>query len=157
MAHVAYQVDGVPQTEWAHAFFPTPGLTPAGATSLTRFVSGLAGTERIPSPKPAGAFRASSSRQYHAPSEVAPDWFAPQIWTDYYTIHAQIAPTSGGSGVKYMPHRVAQQVPPVVPQGTLGALGPSQVAMGGRKVGGRRSMHWPRLLPRWPNLAGEYT
>jgi hypothetical protein len=80
---------------------------------------------------------------------VAPDWFCPQVAVqDIRRL---------GPPVSYMPHRAAQLVPPVVPVGKLGPLGPSPVVMRGRKVGGRRSMHWPRVIPRWPNLRGSYS
>lgn len=155
MARVRYQVDGVPQDGSAHAFFPVPSLTPAGQFSLRWTISGSPGTARVPSPRPAGSFRASPSPQWAGPSDVAPDWFAPQLWVNFIN-ELPVGPSAAGSGVRYLPGRVAQPVDPVVPLGTLGPLGPSQVVMGGRKVGGRRSMHWPRVLTRWPNLAGEY-
>ena len=157
MPTVRYQVDEVPSSAWAEAFFPTAGITPAASSSISRFVSGYPGTARIASPRPAGAYTAFSSPEWSSPSAVAPDWFAPQLWLDEYTVHAHPAATPAGGGVSYMPKQLAQTVDPVVPQGGLGPLGPSQVAMTGRKVGGRRSMHWPRVLPRWPGLDGSYT
>jgi hypothetical protein len=156
MATVRYQVDDVPQSAWAHAWFPTPGLSPAGSSNQQRFISGFPGTMRVDSPKPAGAFRASTSPEFHSPSEVAPPWFAPQIWYDDLRGGRPVAPTGAKSGIAYLPHLRAHAVVPVVPIGTVGPLGPSKVAMGGRKVGGRRSMHWPRTVIRWPNLAGRY-
>lgn len=156
MPVVRYQVDEVPANAWAEAFFPTPGLTPAGQFSLRRMITGFPGTVRVTSPRPAGAYRASSSPEWQSPSDVAPNWFAPQLWLDSYTQYAHIGATPSGGGVSYMPKQVAAPVEPVVPQGTLGPLGPSKVAMGGRKIGGRRAMHWPRVVPRWPNLNGDY-
>lgn len=155
MATVRYQVDQVPQNAWAHAFFPTPTLSPAGQFSLRRFISGAPGTARVTSPRPAGAYSLSPSPAWRDPSHSAPDWFAPQLWLNDIR-ELPVGPTASGRGVCYLPHRVAETVPPVVPQGTLGPLGPSAVVMGGRKVGGRRSMHWPRVIPRWPNLSGRY-
>jgi hypothetical protein len=153
MATVRYQVDGVPETAWAHAFFPMPGLTPAASSSIRRFIQGYPGTERIPSPRPAGAYRASPSPQFQGPSDVAPDWFAPQLWS-HDIRELPVGPTHAGTGINYLPHRKAFPVDPIVPQGTLGPLGPSQVAMTGRKVGGRRSMHWLRSVISWPSLGG---
>lgn len=155
MATVRYQVDGVHQNAWSHAFFPTPGLTPAGQFSLRRFIRGFPGTMRVDSPAPAGAFRASPSPEFHSPSEVAPPWFAPQIWYDDLRGGRPISPTSSGAGISYMPHQAAHQVEPAVPIGSTGPLGPSQVAMSGRKIGGRRSMKWPRTIITWPSLSGS--
>lgn len=172
MAHVRYQVDGVPQDGRAHAWFPQPGLTPAGFSSVRRFISGWPGTVRVPTTK-AGVpgvthscvgldsnYNASGtlslSPDYVPPSAVAPDWFAPQVWLSEIN-ELPTAPSSSGMGIRRLPARVAVEVPPVTPLGTWGPLGPSQVAMGGRKVGGRRSMIWPRVITRWPNLGGEYT
>jgi hypothetical protein len=149
MAQVRYQVDGVPAYAIA-AFMPAPGTTPAGRFSIRRFIHGAPGTMPVRSPKPAGAFRLSPSRQYSPPSEVAPDYFLPQLYVN------EIAELPIGGGVSYLPKPVAAKVPPVVPQGALGPQGPARVAQSGRKVGGRRSMHWPRTIVRWPDLAGKY-
>jgi len=155
MATVRYQVDDVPTGEWAHAFFPTPGLTPHGQTSLRRMIHGYAGTRPVPSPRPAGSATLSSNAAWKPPSSVAPDSFNPQLWWNDIN-ELPIGPSNSGRGINYMPHRVAVQVDPVVPIGTYGPLGPSNIAMTGRKVGGRRAMKWPRSLVRWPNLSGSY-
>ncbi len=161
MATVRYQVDGVPQTGWAHAWFPTPPLSPAGAFSLSRFIHGYPGTMRVASPKPAGSHTMSDSAEWMpwGSAEVGPDFFAPQLyWTDI--AEQTVGATNAGNGVGYMPHRVAVDVEPMVPQGVIGIIPgrnrPAEVAMGGRKVGGVRSMHWPRSFIRWPSLSGEY-
>lgn len=148
MATVRYQVDGVP-AKWISAWMITPGLTPAGRFSIRRFIKGAPGTMPISSPKPPGAFRLSPSTRYSPPSEVAPDYFLPQLYVN------EIAGLRPGCGVSYLPKPVAAVVPPVTPLGTLGPQGPSRVAMGGRKVGGRRSMSWPRAVIRWPSLTGR--
>ena len=150
MATVRYQVDGVPAYA-IHAFMPTPGLSPAGSSSITRFTHGAPGTMPVPSPKPAGAFRLSCSPQYSPPSEVAPDYFLPQLYFN------EIAELRLAGGVSYLPPPVAHEVAPVTPQGAHGPQGPAKVAMAGRKVGGRRSMHWPRAIISWPDLAGRST
>jgi hypothetical protein len=155
MATVRYQVDDVPHNEWAHAFFPTPGLTPAGQFSLRRMIHGFPGTRPVPSPRPAGSATLSTSSAWKPPSSVAPDTLSPQLWWDDIA-ELHVAPSHAGSGIRYMPHVVAVEVPPVVPIGALGPLGPARVAMTGRKVGGRRAMKWPRSIIRWPNLAGKY-
>lgn len=156
MATVRYQVDEVPESAWAEAWFPMPTPSPAAAQNQRWYnIRSTLGAERQPSPRPAGAFSMSPSPAWMPPSSVAPDWFAPQI--SYVGIRdKQVGPTAAGTGIGYMPHPVAETVPPVVPLGTYGPLGPSQVAMGGRKIGGRRSMHWPRSIVRWPNLRGDY-
>lgn len=156
MAEVRYQVDEVPESAWAHAFFPMPSLTPAAQTSVSRFTTGYPGTVRVTSPRPAGAYRASQSPDWHGPSDVAPDWFAPQLWLNEIS---QLRPgaTPAGGGISYMPKPVAQEVPPVIPvNASYGPDGPPPVAMTGRKVGGRRSMWWPRSIIRWPDLGGNY-
>lgn len=157
MPTVRYQVEEVHPSGWAAAWFPSPGLTPAGQTSVRRFIHGYPGTARVTSPSPAGAFSASSSPAWRSPSSVAPDWIAPQLWwQDIAWKGGNVGPSSSGGGVSYMPRPVAQVVPPVVPIGTLGPQGPSPIAMTGRKVGGRRAMHWPRVVIRWPDLSGRY-
>lgn len=140
MAVVRYQVDEIPDL-YMHAFTPMPGLSPAGSSHGIIRVFGSPGTTKVPSPPPAFSGRMSCSPLWRSPSDVAPDWFAPQLWL------ADI--TNLGPPVHYLPNRSG--VP--APVGTVGGV--SEVAMGGRKVGGRRSMKWPRNLIRWPNLKGQ--
>lgn len=142
MALVRYRADGVPP-QWADAFFPTPGLTPAGATSVSWTVWEAPGTEWVPSPPPAGRGTLSNSPQWRPPSSVAPDAFAPQLGS--VDIRA-LRPAQGT--VRWYPTRVAE---PPVPVGAVNQP-PPPVKMRGRKVGGRRSMHWPRTITRWPPL-----
>lgn len=149
MATVRYQVDGLDDNSHAHAFFPVPGLTPAAQSSLRYRISGVPGTMRVPSPRPAGAFAASTSPEWLSPSDAAPDWFAPQIWVNDIS-GLPVGPTASGRGIRYLPGRRAQIVPPVTPQ-----AGVAGVAMTGRKIGGRRSMHWPRSIIRWPGLGSK--
>lgn len=148
-----------------------PPLSPAGFSSIRRFITGWAGTVQVPTTK-AGVpgvtkscigldsnYNASGtlsvSPHYVPPSATAPDWFAPQVWLS--TINElPTAPSASGMGIRRLPARAAVSVPPVTPIGQVGPLGPSKVAMGGRKVGGRRSMRWPRVVTRWPNLRGDY-
>ncbi|HVH77979.1 MAG TPA: hypothetical protein VM782_01195 [Stellaceae bacterium] len=157
MARVRYQVDGVHHNAWASAFFPAPGLTPAGTSSVRRFIHGQPGTERVPSPRPAGAISMTPNPAYIDNSHAAPDWFAPQLWwQDIAWKGANVAPSGSERGVSYMPKPVAAVVPPITPIGALGPLGPAEVAMGGRKIAGRRSMKWLRTVVRWPDLQGNY-
>jgi hypothetical protein len=146
VATVRYRVDGVP-TQWADAFMPMPTLSPAGATSVRWTISAAWGTEAVPvSPNHTASGTLSRSAAWAPPSAVAPDYFCPQVAVqDIRRL---------GPPVHYMPHSLAMLVDPVVPIGRLGPLGPSAVVMRGRKVGGRRSMHWPRVIPRWPGLGG---
>jgi hypothetical protein len=144
---VRYQVDDVP-AQWSDAWFPMPTLSPAGATSVARFTHGAPGTEAVPvSPNHTASGTLSRNPEWHPPSSVAPDSFNPQL---YVNDISQLGPP-----VHYMPHSLAMLVDPVVPIGTLGPQGPSAVHMRGRKIGGRRSMHWPRVIPRWPGLNGS--
>ena len=143
MATVRYAVEGVPP-QWLDAWLPMPTLTPAAATSVSRFTRGAPGTLRVPSPRPAGSQTMSSSPEWAPPSAVAPDWFLPQLWTNDIR---ELGPT-----VRYLPARVAPLVPPVEPIGALGPQGPSPVAMNGRKIGGLRAMFWPRTRVTWPRL-----
>ena len=146
MPTVRYQVDDVPP-QWADAYFPMPTLSPAGATSVSRFTHGAPGTEAVPvsaNHKASGTL--SRSPDWHDPSSVAPDSFNPQL---YVNDISQLGPP-----VRYLPARVAMLVEPVIPIGTLGPQGPPTVHMRGRKIGGRRSMHWPKVVPRWPGLNG---
>jgi hypothetical protein len=146
VATVRYQVDDVP-SQWADAWFPMPTLSPAGATSVSRFTFGAPGTEAVPvSPNHKASGSLSRSPEWHDPSSVAPDSFNPQL---YVNDISQLGPT-----VHYLPLRQAILVEPVVPIGSLGPQGPPSVHMRGRKIGGRRSMHWPRVVPRWPGLSG---
>lgn len=147
MARVRYRVDGVPDA-WRDAWFPTPGLTPAGATSVARFTHGAPGTVPVHTPRPAGSFSLSRSPEWLPPSAVAPD---ATLFNEYVNFIDEFVIAGG---VSYMPRQVAALVPPVGDIGNRGELGPSRVAMGGRKVGGRRSMHWPRVVTRWPGLRG---
>lgn len=142
MATVRYRVHGVPD-QWVDAFFPMPTLTPAGATSVSRFTYGAPGTYAVPlSDNHNASGTLSSNPAWAPPSHVAPDYFLPQL---YVNDIRELGPT-----VRYLPQRVAPIVPPVTPIGAHGPLGPSDVAMGGRKVGGLRSMFWPRARLRWP-------
>ena len=147
MPVVRYAVDGVPP-QWAEAFMPMPTLSPAGATSESWSIYGAWGTEEVPeSPNHTASGTLSRSPEWRPPSSVAPDYFLPQVAVqDIRRL---------GPPVHYLPLRAATLVEPVTPQGTLGPLGPSAVHMRGRKIGGRRSMHWPRVVPRWPNLRGQ--
>lgn len=143
MATVRYQVDGVP-AGWADAFFPMPTLTATATTSLRHTIAGAPGTEPVPSPRPRWSGRLSSSSQWAPPSEVAPDYFRPQLYVNDIR--------GLGPPVRYMPGAV-QGIPPAV--GYIDGhseFGPAEVAMRGRKVGGRRSMKWPRTIIRWPDL-----
>jgi hypothetical protein len=148
VATVRYRVEDIP-ANWADAWFPMPTLTPAGATSVRWTIYGAWGTEDVPLPnnRPGSLSR---NPAWKPPSAVAPDYFRPQLAVqDIRRL---------GPPVSYLPQGkpVAQLVPPVTPIGQRGPLGPSAVHMGGRKVGGRRSMFWPRVFARWPNLTGSY-
>lgn len=147
MATVRYSVDGVPP-QWASAWMPMPTLTPAGATSVSWTIQAAWGTEDVPlSPNHTASGTLSSNREWKPPSAVAPDSFRPDIAVqDIRRL---------GPPVHYMPLSVAQLVPPALPIGDLNPLGPPPVLQRGRKIGGRRSMHWPRVVPRWPNLRGQ--
>jgi len=144
---VRYKVDGVPAA-WADAWFPMPTQTPAAATSISRFTKGAPGTVPVHTPRPAGSMSLSRSPEWLPGSAVAPD---ATLFNEYVN---EIAELKIAGGVSYMPRQVAALVEPVGHIGAHGPLGPSQVVMGGRKVGGRRSMHWPRTITRWPNLRG---
>jgi hypothetical protein len=147
MSTVRYRVDGVP-SQWADAWMPMPTQTPAGATSVSWTISASWGTEDVPLPSNRPG-TLSGNPAWKPGSAVAPDLIRPDIAVqDIRRL---------GPPVRYMPGQVAQLVPPVVPIGKLGPLGPSAVVMKGRKIGGRRSMHWPRVVPRWPNLRGGYS
>jgi hypothetical protein len=146
MATVRYAVEGVP-AQWNDAWLPMPTLSPAGATSVSRFTFGAPGTEPVPSPRPAGSMAQSTSREWAPPSAVAPTYFCPQL---YINDIRELGPQ-----VHYMPKRVAPLVPPVGNEiGPLGGLGPSPVAMNGRKTGGLRAMFWPRSRVSFPPLGG---
>lgn len=148
MATVRYRVDGVPPG-WIDAFTPRPTLTPAGTFSIRHTISASWGTEDIPSPRPAGSARLSSSPRWHPPSDVAPDYFRPDVAV------VDIRQMGGGGAnagrIRFQPRRAA--VAPI-PVGTIN-YPPAPVAMRGRKIGGRRSMHWPRVITRWPGLDGR--
>lgn len=147
MSTVRYRVDGVP-AKWADAFMPMPTLSPAGATSVSWSISAAWGTEDVPIGPSNRTGTLSSNPAWKPGSAVAPDLIRPDIAVqDIRRL---------GPPVRWMPLPAAVLVPPVTPQGVQGPLGPSAVAMRGRKVGGRRSMHWPRVVPRWPNLRGGY-
>jgi hypothetical protein len=126
-----------------------PTLTPAGATSVSWTISAAWGTEDVPvTSNHTASGTVSKSPAWHPPSSVAPDFFRPDVAVqDIRRL---------GPPVHYMPLRYAQQVDPVTPIGSLGPQGPPKVVQRGRKIGGRRSMHWPRVVPRWPNLQGGY-
>jgi hypothetical protein len=110
-------------------------------------IYGAWGTEEVPvSPNHTASGTLSRSPHWAPPSSVAPNYFRPQIAVqDIRRL---------GPPVSYLPHPFAQLVDPVVPIGQRGPLGPSAVVQRGRKIGGRRSMHWPRVFPFWPNLRG---
>jgi len=147
VATVRYRTDGVPPV-WADAFTPMPPLSPAGTTSVTWTISAAWGTEEVPLSPSNRVGSLSRNPAWKPGSAVAPDSFRPQVAVqDIRRL---------GPPVHYLPLSAAQLVPPVVPVGKLGPLGPSAVQMKGRKVGGRRSMHWLRAVPRWPNLRGGY-
>ena len=147
MPTVRYRVDDIPP-QWADAWMPMPTLSPAGATSVSHTISAAWGTEEIPvSPNHTASGALSRSAEWRPGSAVAPDWFRPDVAVQDIT---QLGPP-----VQYLPLPFAQLVDRVQPIGTLGPLGPSAVVMRGRKVGGRRSMHWPSVSVRWPNLKGQ--
>jgi len=146
MATVRYTVEGVPP-QWADAFMPMPTLTPAGATSVSHTIWAAWGTEEVPLP-PNRPGTLSTNPAYKSGSDVAPDWFRPDVAVqDIRRL---------GPPVRWMPLPVAELVPPVVPINQLGPQGNPAVVMRGRKVGGRRSMFWPRVVSRFPNLKGQY-
>lgn len=146
MPTVRYRVDDVPP-QWADAWMPMPTLSPAGATSVSHTISAAWGTEEIPvSPNHTASGAMSTSPEWKPGSAVAPDYFCPDVAVQDIT--------TLGPPVQYLPQPFAQLVDPVQPIGTLGPLGPSAVVMRGRKIGGRRSMQWPRVVPRWPSLSG---
>jgi hypothetical protein len=145
VATVRYRVDGVPPA-YADAWFPMPTLSPAGATSMRWTIWGAWGTEEVPLTPVNRTGSLSRNPAWLPGSAVAPDSFRPQVAVQDIR--------SLGPPVSYMPHPAAQLVPPVVPQGQRGPLGPSAVQMRGRKIGGARSMWWPRSWPFWPNLRG---
>jgi hypothetical protein len=145
MATVRYRVEGVP-ANWADAWFPLPTLSPAGSSSVSWTIWGAWGTEEVPLTPVNRTGSLSRNPKWLPPSAVAPDWFRPQVAVqDIRRL---------GPPVSYMPHSMAQLVDPVGKIGERGPLGPSAVVMRGRKIGGRRSMHWPRVFPFWPNLRG---
>jgi len=144
---VRYRVDDVPH-QWADAWMPMPTLTPGATTSVRSTISAAWGTEEVPvSPNHTAAGSLSRSPDWLPGSAVAPDYFCPDVAVQDIT--------KLGPPVHYLPLPFAQLVDPVVPLGARGPLGPSKVAMRGRKVGGRRSMHWPRVVTRWPGLGGR--
>jgi len=146
MSTVRYRVDDVP-AQWADAFMPMPTLSPAGATSVSWTVKAAWGTEEVPvSANHTAAGTLSRSDDWKPGSAVAPDHILPDVAVQDIT--------ALGPPVQYLPLPAAMLVPPVTPVGTLGPLGPSAVVMRGRKIGGRRSMHWPKVVPFWPNLRG---
>lgn len=146
MAEVRYQVDGLPAGCNAHAFLPMPGLTPAGSSHGLVEVFGAPGTEPVPSPAPATRPHQTRNQLERTPSDVAPDFFLPQLGlasTRNMGPGRSIAP----GGIHYLPND--SRIP--VPVGSI-LDQPSPVKMGGRKVGGRDSMIWPRTITRWPDL-----
>jgi hypothetical protein len=146
MPTVRYRVDDVPP-QWADAFMPMPTLSPAGSTSVSWTISAAWGTEEVPvSSNHKASGTRSTSPDWKDGSAVAPDYFCPDVAVQDIT--------RLGPPVQYLPLPFAMLVDPVEPIGTLGPLGPSAVVMRGRKVGGRRSMHWPRVVPFWPGLNG---
>ena len=147
MPTVRYRVDDVPP-QWADAFTPMPTLSPAGATSVSHTIRAAWGTEDVPvSPNHTASGTLSDSADWKPGSAVAPDYFLPDVAVQDIT--------GLGPPVQYLPLPFAMLVDPVQPIGTLGPLGPSAVVMRGRKIGGRRSMHWPRVVPSWPGLNGK--
>lgn len=147
MSTVRYVVEGVP-AQWADAFMPMPTLTPAGATSVSWTIYGAWGTEEVPLEPVNRVGTLSRNPANKVGSDVAPDSFRPDVAVQDIT--------RLGPPVRWMPLPVAQLVDPVTPINQLGPLGNPAVVMRGRKVGGRRSMFWPRVVPRWPNLQGRY-
>jgi hypothetical protein len=147
MSTVRYRVDDIPP-QWADAFLPMPTLTPAAATSVSWTIHASWGTEAVPvSPNHTASGSLSRSPDWLPPSAVAPDYILPDVVVQDIRLL--------GPPVHYMPMPFAQLVDPVQPIGTLNDLGPSAVVMRGRKIGGRRAMHWPRVVTRWPGLGGS--
>lgn len=139
MAQVRYRVDQLPAGENAHAFLPMPGLSAAGSSHGEVDVFGAWGTMPVPSPHPATSPHLSRSPLLRTPSDVAPDYFCPQIG---------IAGTRNmRPPVRYLPNH--SRIP--APAGAI-ADQPSPVLMRGRKIGTRWSMIWPRVVTRWPNI-----
>ena len=140
MATVRYTVTGVPE-RYMHAWCPTAGLTPAGQTHGDTLIYGSPGTTRVPSPRPRfdKVAREMAGDGFQNGSDVAPDWFAPQVW---FTDIRNRGPLASAGGVHYMPGREAPVPPAIRPEG-----GVSGVAMNGRKVG--KVMKWPRVITRW--------
>jgi hypothetical protein len=137
---VRYQVDGLAGLGAnAHAFMPSPGLTPAGSSHGEVDVWGAPGTLPVPAPHPATSPHLSRSRWLRTPSDVAPDYFTPQI---YVAGMRNMRPP-----VHYMPNH--SRIP--TPTGSI-TTQPAPVLARGRKIGGRFSMIWPRTITRWPNL-----
>lgn len=146
MATVRYRVDDIPAA-YSDAWHPMPTLTPGGATSVRWTIWGAWGTEEVPLTPVNRVGSLSRNPKWRPPSSVAPDWFRPQVAVQDIT--------RLGPPVHWMPLPAAMLVPPITPIGKLGPQGNSAVVMRGRKVGGRRSMHWLRAVPRWPTLSGK--
>lgn len=140
MATVRYQVEQLAGLGAnAHAFMPTPGLTPAGSSHGEVDVFGAWGTMPVAAPHPATSPHLSRSPLLRTPSDVAPDYMLPQIG---------VAGTRNmRPPVRYLPND--SRIP--APAGSITDQGP-EVRMRGRKVGGRLSQIWPRTITRWPNL-----
>lgn len=146
MTQARYQVEQLGRG--AQAWFPTMGTTPMASTHGSIEVHGSPGTSRVVSPKPAGSGNVSGSKAWKSPSDVAPDWFAPQLYvTD---IRPSSLPRIAG-GVRYFPNDSE------IPHPTQDWRRVAKEAMKGRKVGGQRAMKWPRPNIRWPNLMGQYS
>ena len=119
----------------------SPGLTSGGApaTNGQNKISGAPGTVQIPSPSPAALDDSELGGPYNQPSTVAPNWFAPCL----YTFHAN-------PSVHFPGKIMSDNVMPVpVPN-------PGRTALQWQhrvRVGGRTTTSAVRPFTSWPTYA----
>lgn len=139
MSSIRYRVEQVPPGQVA-AFTPQTVPTPLASTHGMIHVYGSPGTTRMPSPSPA-AVPAYGPDRRTKPSNVAPNWWLPEIYLSPIT---NLRPADGR--ISWMP--ASTMIPPT--QGEISYV--PTVAMRRPHIGGRAVMEWPRTVSTWPRL-----
>lgn len=118
------------------AFIPTLTMGGAPVTNGQNLVTGAPGTVRVPSPPPAALDDSSLGGDFNQPSNVAPNWFLPSI----YTFHANPS--------VHFPGKIKSDNPLPIPAVAVSRI-PAQLQHRTR-IGGRTVTAAIRPFTIWP-------
>lgn len=125
----------------AGAFNPTLTIGAAPATNGNNLISGAPGTVRVRSPRPASMNDGSWAEGYNQPSDVAPNWILPSI----YTFHAN-------AGVHF-PGKILSDN--VMPEPAINQTRSAAQTQHRFRIGGRTVTAAIRPFTTWPTYNGK--